>query len=190
MNANMKILGTVNTDEGEKALYVKNIDDDRYVYYLGDNEIGGYDKDVSMQKIIFKENSIENELSAEIKDEINKILEDVSLEEIQETEKDYEQEKVGEIKDILGLEDEEQIERIAEIDLEQEFIEDAKEKNEKEKDENESIKFATENKVYFYSLLFLFNKEDNILLIGIPSLLSFSESMIPIACVNFSIPFG
>ena len=143
----MKILGTVNTDEGEKALYVKNIDDDRYVYYLGDNEIGGYDKDVSMQKIIFKENSIENELSAEIKDEINKILEDVSLEEIQETEKDYEQEKVGEIKDILGLEDEEQIERIAEIDLEQEFIEDAKEKNEKEKDENESIKFATEEDV-------------------------------------------
>lgn len=143
----MKILGTVNTDEGEKALYVKNIDDDRYVYYLGDNEIGGYDKDVSMQKIIFKENSIENELSAEIKDEINKILEDVSLEEIQETEKDYEQEKVGEIKDILGLEDEEQIERIAEIDLEQEFIEDPKEKNEKEKDENESIKFATEEDV-------------------------------------------
>ena len=143
----MKILGTVNTDEGEKALYVKNIDDDRYVYYLGDNEIGGYDKDVSMQKIIFKENSIENELSAEIKDEINKILEDVSLEEIQETEKDYEQEKVGEIKDILGLEDEEQIERIAEIDLEQEFIEDTKEKNEKEKDENESIKFATEEDV-------------------------------------------
>lgn len=147
MNANMKILGTVNTDEGEKALYVKNIDDDRYVYYLGDNEIGGYDKDVSMQKIIFKENSIENELSAEIKDEINKILEDVSLEEIQETEKDYEQEKVGEIKDILGLEDEEQIERIAEIDLEQEFIEDPKEKNEKEKDENESIKFATEEDI-------------------------------------------
>ena len=143
----MKILGTVNTDEGEKALYVKNIDNDRYVYYLGDNEIGGYDKDVSMQKIIFKENSIENELSAEIKDEINKILEDVSLEEIQETEKDYEQEKVGEIKDILGLEDEEQIERIAEIDLEQEFIEDTKEKNEKEKDENESIKFATEEDV-------------------------------------------
>ena len=143
----MKILGTVNTDEGEKVLYVKNIDNDRYVYYLGDNEIGGYDKDVSMQKIIFKENSIENELSAEIKDEINKILEDVSLEEIQETEKDYEQEKVGEIKDILGLEDEEQIERIAEIDLEQEFIEDTKEKNEKEKDENESIKFATEEDV-------------------------------------------
>ena len=143
----MKILGTVNTDEGEKALYVKNIDNDRYVYYLGDNEIGGYDKDVSMQKIIFKENSIENELSAEIKDEINKILEDVSLEEIQETEKDYEQEKVGEIKDILGLEDEEQIERIAEIDLEQEFIEDTKEKNEKEKDENESIKFATEEDI-------------------------------------------
>lgn len=147
MSVNMKILGTVNTDEGEKALYVKNIDNDRYVYYLGDNEIGGYDKDVSMQKIIFKENSIENELSAEIKDEINKILEDVSLEEIQETEKDYEQEKVGEIKDILGLEDEEQIERIAEIDLEQEFIEDTKEKNEKEKDENESIKFATEEDI-------------------------------------------
>ena len=55
MSVNMKILGTVNTDKGEKALYVKNIDNDRYVYYLGDNEIGGYDKDVSMQKIIFKE---------------------------------------------------------------------------------------------------------------------------------------
>ena len=78
----MKMLGIVTIEDKEEILYVKNIDNDRYVYYLGEKEIGGYDKDVTMQKIIFKENTIENELSAEIKDKINKVLEDISLEEI------------------------------------------------------------------------------------------------------------
>ena len=141
----MKMLGIVTIEDKEEILYVKNIDNDRYVYYLGEKEIGGYDKDVTMQKIIFKENTIENELSAEIKDKINKVLEDISLEEIQGTRRDYGKERVEYIKEALGLEKDEEISKILEIDLGQELGKRFEEKN-KEKEKNK-IKYSTEKDV-------------------------------------------
>ena len=141
----MKMLGIVTIEDKEEILYVKNIDNDRYVYYLGEKEIGGYDKDVTMQKIIFKENTIENELSAEIKDKINKVLEDISLEEIQGTRRDYGKERVEYIKEALGLEKDEEISKILEIDLGQELGRRFEEKN-KEKEKNK-IKYSTEKDV-------------------------------------------
>lgn len=131
----MKILGIVPMKDKIEILYVKNIDNDRYVYYLGDRLIGGYDKDVSMQKIIFKENSKENELSAETRDIISNILEQTSLEEIQKTAKDLEKEDVENIEKLLELNEEEKISRIVETDLE--------EKEEKEKKKE----FSTEDDV-------------------------------------------
>lgn len=115
----MKILGMIPMKDKIETLYVKNIDNDRYVYYLGDRLIGGYDKDVSMQKIIFKENSKENELSAETRDIISNILEQTSLEEIQKAAKDLEKEDVEDIEKLLELKEEEKISRIVETDLEE-----------------------------------------------------------------------
>ena len=137
----MKALGIVNVNGEEKILYIQNRSDEgnqRYVYYLNYQEIGGYDPDVSGQKIIFKENSKENELSAEIKDKVIEIIEkNVEIEEVNKIPKDYEQYKVDGLHKLLNLEDEE-ITRIAELDLNQEL--EPKDIDEKSKDELENLK--------------------------------------------------
>ena len=66
----MNILGIIEIDGQNKYL---NIEKDRnlYKYYLDEQFIGVYDPTKMIEdKIIFRENTIENELSADAKDKI------------------------------------------------------------------------------------------------------------------------
>ena len=68
-------LGTIYINDQPKDL-IARMEDDRYIYYLDGEIIGAYDPDVMGDNlIVFRENSLKNELSAQIKDEIEQILE-------------------------------------------------------------------------------------------------------------------
>lgn len=95
-----------------------------YVYYIGNTKIGAYAPNVmGDDNIIFKENTLENELELSIKDEINRL----NLEEI-ETES-----KNGKI-----------VNKIMEINLEKEIGVQEKEQNKKEDKKNKKEKDAKE----------------------------------------------
>ena len=71
----MKLLGEININGKKNNLYVEK-EDKTYKYFLDDKFIGAYDPDVMGEKlIVFRENTIENELSAQIKDEIVQTIE-------------------------------------------------------------------------------------------------------------------
>ena len=71
----MKLLGEININGKKNNLYVEK-EDKRYKYFLDDKFIGAYDPDVMGENlIVFRENTIENELSAQIKDEIVQTIE-------------------------------------------------------------------------------------------------------------------
>ena len=90
---NMKILGNVNINGENKQLRVEK-DGDLYKYVLENEVIGVFDPDVMADTlIIFRENTLENELSDKIRDEITQVIEKVGKEEILETEPEKEQEK-------------------------------------------------------------------------------------------------
>ena len=90
---NMKILGNVNINGENKQLRVEK-DGDLYKYILENEVIGVFDPDVMADTlIIFRENTLENELSDKIRDEITQVIEKVGKEEILETEPEKEQEK-------------------------------------------------------------------------------------------------
>lgn len=115
----MKILGSIKINNSEKVLRVKKVKEN-YIYYLDGEEIGGYNPNVIEDKILFKQNTKENEMSAEIKDKIENLLKDTPKENIQNTQEDYSQERVLGIEKILALGNREKIKRIVELDLEQE----------------------------------------------------------------------
>ena len=107
----MKALGKINVNGEEKILYIQNRsveENENYVYYLDYQEIGGYDPDISQQKIIFKQDSTENELSAEIKEQIINIVEEnLEPDKVNEIAKDYEEDTIKGLKQLLNLQDEE-----------------------------------------------------------------------------------
>lgn len=71
----MKLLGEININGKKNNLYVEK-EDKTYKYFLDDKFIGAYDPDVMGENlIVFRENTIENELSAQIKDEIVQTIE-------------------------------------------------------------------------------------------------------------------
>mgnify|MGYP000428177752 CR=1 FL=1 len=71
----MKLLGEININGKKNNLYVEK-KDKIYKYFLDDKFIGAYDPDVMGENlIVFRENTIENELSAQIKDEIVQTIE-------------------------------------------------------------------------------------------------------------------
>lgn len=71
----MKLLGEININGKKNNLYVEK-EDKIYKYFLDDKFIGAYDPDVMGENlIVFRENTIENELSAQIKDEIVQTIE-------------------------------------------------------------------------------------------------------------------
>ena len=85
----MKLLGEININGKKNNLYVEK-EDKTYKYFLDDKFIGAYDPDVMGEKlIVFRENTIENELSAQIKDEIVQVIEKNGKEKvIEEKDKD------------------------------------------------------------------------------------------------------
>ena len=111
-----KIEGLYLVDEGKTGKY-----------YLGTEEIGTWIKKLKENPIIFKENSIENELAKQIKDVVQSI--DLNKKEISLRQEQEEQKHL--IEKALQLERGREITRIATVDL-KEQIEDKKEKIEKE----------------------------------------------------------
>lgn len=90
----MKILGKISVNGEEKELTVTK-EGDLYKYYLGNKVIGAYAPDHMADSLIaFKENTIENELSAEIKDEITQTIERAGKDEIMKTTEEREQDEI------------------------------------------------------------------------------------------------
>ncbi len=118
LKINGKIVGLYLVDEGEISKY-----------YLDTTEIGTYVKKIKGNNILFKENTIENELAKQIKDVVQSIdlnKKEISLRQEQEKEKHL-------IEKALGIE-ERQITRIVTLNLKQEI------EKQKEALENEKIR--------------------------------------------------
>ena len=89
----MKVLGSINVNGENKQLGVKK-EGDLYKYILGNEVVGVFDPDVMADSlIVFRENTLENELSDQIRDEITQIIEIVGKKEILKTEPEKEQEE-------------------------------------------------------------------------------------------------
>ena len=87
----MKVLGSVNVDGEEKQLGVEK-DGDLYKYVLGNEVVGVFDPDIMADTlIIFRENTLENELSDQIRDEITQVIEAAGKEEILKAEPEKDQ---------------------------------------------------------------------------------------------------
>ena len=87
----MKVLGSVNVNGENKQLGVEK-EGDLYKYILGNEVVGVFDPDVMADTlIVFRENTLENALSDQIRDEITKIIEIAGKEEILNTEPEKEQ---------------------------------------------------------------------------------------------------
>ena len=89
----MKSLGKINVNGEEKELHVEK-DGELYKYVLGTEIIGAYDPDVMADTlIVFRENTLGNELSGQIREEGTQINETEGKEEILKTDQEKEQEE-------------------------------------------------------------------------------------------------
>ena len=89
----MKVLGNINVNGENKQLGVTK-EGDLYKYVLGNEVVGVFDPDIMADTlIVFRENTLENELSDQIRDEITQTIETAGKEEILETEPEKEQEE-------------------------------------------------------------------------------------------------
>ncbi len=107
----LKIKGKV------EGLYFVDLGD-KGNYYLGTTLIGTYTRKLKGNNILFRENTIENQLESQIKDVIQSIdltKKEISLRQEQEKEK-------SRIEKALGLEKNEKITRIATLDLKQKVV--------------------------------------------------------------------
>ena len=124
--------------DGENKILGVEKEGDLYKYVLENEVVGVFDPDVMADSlIVFRENTIENELSDQIRDEITQIIETVGKEEILKTEPEKEQEE-----NVYGeeMEDEEEL-QMEETDEELEGEEEEKEEKEEkdEKDEKDEL---------------------------------------------------
>ena len=133
----MKRLGTV---DGEELILRKS--GDVFKYYLNNKLIGVYDTNVMEDRILFREDSKENTLSAEIKDKVQNIVNKQNEEIFQE--KEYRKEEVLELERQLGFSKKRNIKRITEIDLAQK-VKINEEKTSKLERINNNILSKTEN---------------------------------------------
>ena len=135
----MKVLGEVNGSR----LIVKN-EDGKYVYYLGEQEIGGFSPKVTDVKIIFRENTKENELSAEIKDEVKNIVDKTDKNEIMQTPQDYTKTQVEQMERSFRnegiLKEDEKIKRISIMDVDKKGQQSLNMQNSLENSKQEEIK--------------------------------------------------
>ena len=89
VNDERTVIGTVIINGIQQEVSMEK-EGDGYIYYLGNEIIGGYDPDVMGDTlIVFRENTLENELSDQIKDAIEQVIEDNR----EKQEKEQEQEK-------------------------------------------------------------------------------------------------
>ncbi len=129
--------------DGENKILGVEKEGDLYKYVLGNEVVGAFNPDVMADSlIVFRENTIENELSDQIRDEITQIIETVGKEEILKTEPEKEQEE-----NVYGeeMEDEEEL-QMEETDEELEGEEEEKEEKDEvqeEEDKEEKIENTT-----------------------------------------------
>lgn len=123
-----KVVGLYLVDEGDIAKY-----------YLDTTEIGIYTKKIRENNIRFKENTIENELTKQIKDVVQSI--DLNKKEISLREEQEKQKKL--IEKALGLNIERQITKIATLDLKQKVY------DKEEKKENNKVLKQMQNFKFF-----------------------------------------
>ena len=131
LKINGKVVGLYLVDEGDIAKY-----------YLGTKEIGTYIKKIRENNILFKENTIENELAKQIKDVVQYI--DLNKKEISLREEQEKQKKL--IEKALGLEFGREITKIATLDLKQKVYEKTSQENKKVLKEIEKQKFFEKKK--------------------------------------------
>ena len=117
----MKYIGNIKIGEEEKILSVSK-KNSKYEYFLDNENIGIYDP-ITMygmeEKIIFKENTLKNELAGSIKEEIVNLVDILDEEELEEMQPDYEKEQVDVLEQLLQLEENEDITRIATVKLDE-----------------------------------------------------------------------
>ena len=166
----MKRLGTV---DGEELILRKS--GDVFKYYLNNKLIGVYDTNVMEDRILFREDSKENTLSAEIKDKVQNIVNKQNEEIFQE--KEYRKEEVLELERQLGFSKKRNIKRITEIDLAQK-VKINEEKTSKLERINNNILSKTEN---------IFSVLDSILLFILSSLLVFSSFILTFCAKSISV---
>jgi len=117
------------------------------IYSLDDQDVAVYDIDVMdpmKEEIVFiegneKDDTIENALSGEIKETIQKMAKEVDFYELRERARVYDVQKQEEILQTIDAEDEDFV-SITEMDLDQEVREKKDDKEENEKNEDESEK--------------------------------------------------
>lgn len=134
----MNILGIIEIDGQNKYL---NIEKNRnlYKYYLDEQFIGVYDPTKMIEdKIIFRENTIENELSADAKDKIVQFLEDEEIGEILKN-IEFETDEIEENKNEKGIGNKEK--------KKEEKPKEEKEKNEEEINKEEELEEKPEKHV-------------------------------------------
>ena len=136
----MRFLGVVN----KKGLYAKwNEKHTQIRYCLYGRDIAVYDLD-SMRledPIVFKNNTLANELSADAKDKIQILARDVDIEQLKQDEEKYGKEGRESISRVLNIE-KKNLKSITEVDLD-EKIEKKSEEKPNRKEQNKKEKLAT-----------------------------------------------
>ncbi len=91
----MRELGIINVNGEEKVLTVEK-EGDIYKYSLGNDVVGAYDPNLMSDSLIaFRENTLENELSDQIRDEVTQVIEKTGKDKIMQTdEREQEEENV------------------------------------------------------------------------------------------------
>lgn len=131
LKINGKVMGLYLVDEGDIGKY-----------YLDTQEIGTYIKKLRQNNILFKENTVRNEIAKQIKDIVRSIdltKKEVSLREEQEREKNL-------IEKALGIESEEGILGIVTLDLKQKVREEQERNNRRIREKNKKSKTLQETK--------------------------------------------
>lgn len=139
----MKYIGKIKIGEEEKILSLSK-KNGKYEYFLDNENIGLYDP-ITMygmeEKILFKENTLANELSSNIRDEIEDLVDILDEEELEEMQPDYEKEQVDVLEQLLQLEENEDITRIATVKLDEKI---ENKQNEEELKKKKDTKNETE----------------------------------------------
>ncbi len=146
----MKYLSKMLINNQEKSLYVcLNENGNTFNYYLDNKIIGAYTTTVPGEKIIFKESEELADISEDIKEEIRNKVNEIDFKELREELLEYRKKnKINELAHVLGEGYEnEDITRIAEVELEEQSIEDEEEQEQIEENEESQEQESDEEKI-------------------------------------------
>lgn len=124
-------------------------DRDQIKFSIDGIDIGVYDPKIMREPILFMDNSLANELSAEAKDKIEAFARNVKVGEIQEFSKNYSKKAKSKIAEAAGIEEDKLI-GITEIDLDEkvkpkEVEQQSKKKKSDKSEEKENKRLTTED---------------------------------------------